>query len=80
MDYFAFLFFWFCYAHVYVLMRDRKEGRSKQGQINNKAKQHSTPKAVMYIYFHVGWHCKSASDGHNTIYTKDNRQFTIMVK
>ena len=27
-------------------MRDEKEGISKQGQTNNKAKQHSTPKAV----------------------------------
>ena len=26
----------------------RKEGRSKQGQTNNKAKQHSTPKAVTF--------------------------------
>ena len=34
----------------YVLMRDerRKEERSKQGQTNNKAKQHSTPKAVTF--------------------------------
>ena len=39
--------------HVYmdVLMRAEKEGRrkeerSKQDQTNNKAKQHSTPKAV----------------------------------
>ena len=34
--------------HVHVLMREmrRKEERSKQGQTNNKAKQHSTPKAV----------------------------------
>ena len=37
-------------------MRDEKEERSKQGQINNKAKQHSTPKAVtspctVYIYY-----------------------------
>ena len=33
-----------------VLMRDerRKEERSKQGQTNNKAKQHSTPKAVTF--------------------------------
>ena len=33
----------------YVLMRDerRKEERSKQGQ-TNKAKQHSTPKAVTF--------------------------------
>ena len=27
----------------------RKEERSKQGQTNNKAKQHSTPKVVMYV-------------------------------
>ena len=26
----------------------RKEGESKQGQTNNKAKQHSTPKAVTF--------------------------------
>ena len=26
----------------------RKEERSKQGQTNNKAKQHSTPKAVTF--------------------------------
>ena len=34
--------------YVHVLMRDerRKEERSKQGQTNNKAKQHSTPEAV----------------------------------
>ena len=34
---------------VQVLMRDerRKEERSKQDQTNNKAKQHSTPKAVL---------------------------------
>ena len=35
------------YVHVYMLMR-RKEERSKQGQTNNKAKQHSTPKAVTF--------------------------------
>ena len=31
-------------------MRDerRKEGRSKQGQTNNKAKQHSIPKVVTF--------------------------------
>ena len=29
-------------------MRDEKEERSKQGQTNNKAKQHSTPKAVTF--------------------------------
>ena len=27
----------------------RKEDRSKQGQTNNKAKQHSTPKAVTFL-------------------------------
>ena len=34
-------------ACIHVLMR-RKEERSKQGQTNNKAKQHSTPKAVTF--------------------------------
>ena len=34
--------------HVHVLMRDEKEERSKQGQTNNKAKQHGTPKAVTF--------------------------------
>ena len=29
-------------------MRDEKEERSKQGQTNNEAKQHSTPKAVTF--------------------------------
>ena len=29
-------------------MRDEKEERSKQGQTNNKAKKHSTPKAVTF--------------------------------
>ena len=29
-------------------MRDEKEERCKQGQTNNKAKQHSTPKAVTF--------------------------------
>ena len=33
---------------VHVLVRDEKEERSKQGQTNNKAKQHSTPKAVTF--------------------------------
>ena len=32
---------------VHVLMRDEKEGSSKQGQ-TNKAKQHSTPKVVTF--------------------------------
>ena len=36
---------------LHVLMRDerRKEERSKQGQTNNKVKQHSTPKAVTFL-------------------------------
>ena len=33
---------------MHVLMRDEKEGRSKQCQTNNKAKQHSTTKAVTF--------------------------------
>ena len=33
---------------IHVLMRDEKEERSKQGQTNNKAKQHCTPKAVTF--------------------------------
>ena len=37
-----------CSVCIHVLMKDEKEGRSKQGQINNKAKQHSTPKAVTF--------------------------------
>ena len=32
---------------IHVLIRDEKEG-SKQGHSNNKAKQHSTPKAVTF--------------------------------
>ena len=42
---------------VHVLMRDerRKEERS------NKAKQHSTPKAVTYMYIHVHTTVMSAS-------------------
>ena len=46
--------------YIHVLMRDEKEGRSKEGQTNKKAKQHSTPKAVtfpkkndMYMYMYV---------------------------
>ena len=31
-----------------VHVREMKEERSKQGQTNNKAKQHSTPKAVTF--------------------------------
>ena len=36
--------------YIHVIMRDerRKEERSKQDQTNNKAKQHSTPKAVTF--------------------------------
>ena len=38
-------------VYIYVLMRDEKEGRrSKHGQINNKAKQHSTPNVHVYVY------------------------------
>ena len=33
---------------VHVLMRDEKKEGSKQGQTNNKAKQHSTPKVVTF--------------------------------
>ena len=52
-------------------MRDerRKEERSKQGQTNNKAKQHSTPKAVtfhkknMYVFLQG-----------NGVYSKDYQQ------
>ena len=36
------------HVHVYTCFNERKEGRSKQGQTNNKAKQHSTPKAVTF--------------------------------
>ena len=38
---------WRTLVHVHDLMRDEKEGR-KQGQTNNKAKQHNTPKAVTF--------------------------------
>ena len=34
---------------IHVLIRDEKEGRKKQGQTNNKAKQHSTPKAGVHV-------------------------------
>ena len=36
------------YVYLHVLMRDEKEERSKQGQTNNKAKQHSTPNVVTF--------------------------------
>ena len=41
------------YIHVHVSMREEKEERSKQGQTSNKAKQHSTPKAVNCIYMYL---------------------------
>ena len=34
--------------YIHVLMGDVEGRRSKQGQTNNKAKQHSTPKAVTF--------------------------------
>ena len=37
-----------CSCIIHSLIRDEKEERSKQGQTNNKAKQHSTPKAVTF--------------------------------
>ena len=39
-----------CILYMHVLMRDerRKEEISKQGQTNNKAKQHSTPKVITF--------------------------------
>ena len=40
----------YMYYIVHVLMRDEKEGRKKQARSNNnKAKQHSTPKAVVHV-------------------------------
>ena len=36
------------YIHVCFNEMRRKEERSKQGHTNNKAKQHSTPKAVTF--------------------------------
>ena len=41
-------YFVYTCMYIHVLMRDEKERRSKQGQINNKAKQHSTTKAVTF--------------------------------
>ena len=52
----------YMYIHVHnilrVLMRDerRKKERSKQDQTNNKAKQHSTPKAVSYTLDRAFYH------------------------
>ena len=37
------------YLPVHVLMRDEKEERKKQARSTNKAKQHSTPKAVTFL-------------------------------
>ena len=40
-----------CIYTLYTCFNERrKEERNKQGQTNNKAKQHSTPKAVTYTY------------------------------
>ena len=36
------------FPSFYCVMRDEKEGRSKQGQTNNKAKQRSKPKAITF--------------------------------
>ena len=56
---------------VHVLMRDErsKEERSKQGQANNKAKQHSTPKAVTFPKKNewLGWDSKPR---HSTLLTE----------
>ena len=46
--------------NVHILMRNEKEEASKQGQTNNKAKQHSTPKAVTFSKKNVR-HCKTIS-------------------
>ena len=47
----------YTYIHVHcqyiIYMFNEKEERSKQGQTNNKAKQHSTPKAVTFTYMWV---------------------------
>ena len=37
----------YIYIYIHVNLID-EEGRSKQGHTNNKAKQHSTPKAVTF--------------------------------
>ena len=42
---------------LHVLMRDEEE-RRKQGQINNKARQHSTPKHV-HVHGYVKEVCLS---------------------
>ena len=43
------------HCKTHVLMRDAggRKVRSKQGQTNNKAKQHSTPKAVTFTFYKV---------------------------
>ena len=53
----------FSTMYIHALMRDerRKEERSKQGQTNNKAKQHSTPKTVTFPKKHVN---TRFTDGH----------------
>ena len=43
------------YIYIYMLMRG-VEGRSTQGQTNNKAKQHSTPKLPVPVLARVGTH------------------------
>ena len=53
----------YIYKHVIERCR-RKEGRSKHGHINNKAKQHNTPKAITFpkknelpqVGFHIHVH------------------------
>ena len=51
----------------------RKKERSKQGQTNNKAKKHSTPKAVTFpnkneLHRHIHVHVHVVSSNENTIY------------
>ena len=53
----------YIYKHVIERCR-RKEERSKQGHINNKAKQHNTPEAITFpkknelpqVGFHIHVH------------------------
>ena len=37
-----------CVSTCFIERCRRKDERSKQGQTNNKAKQHSTPKAITF--------------------------------
>ena len=46
------LFLKFKEWHMYMYLRD-EEGRSKQGQTNNKAKQHSTPRQSHYVIHYI---------------------------